>query len=298
LVLWAVSSLGGCTQSRFDDDPGGLPAAALNGPGSKAWANENVACRTDDDCAIGAGEACLDGVCQMRRCSDVDQTSVAPLGAHRFIASYRDMIVADADNILRGYEPVQSQLMHSGDFEWQMPGEEVTDVAGGNLLGTRPEVMATAHKGSMVVQIVSPSREVRPVDVGFEPVAIAAGDTDGDGVDELVAVAANGQGSICNALTGVCSPFALEAPEVRDVTTADVDGDGREEPIVLAANEQGSDILVVKLDAQGANARSMTVASRRLPRSSSTSSSSRTRSVPTAFIPMRLSPRAMRRRSP
>ena len=248
----AATAIAGCTQNQFDDHDSGLPAAQANGPGSVPWADENLVCKQDSDCATGAGEACINGLCQMKRCSDATHTSAAPFGQHRLLLSFRDVLVGDVDNNVRGYEPVQSQLVHSQANEWLTEGSAIIDVAGGNFFGARPEVMAVAHDGASQVDVISPSGDIIEIDVGFTPVSIAAGDVDADGVDELLAIGSDGTGAVCHVKDMRCDPFAVTAEgatqTILDLAAGDVDGDGYEEPVVLV-DAGGSQLVVVNLDA-------------------------------------------------
>lgn len=87
------------------------------------------------------------------------------------------------------------------------------------------------------------------VELGFSPVATAAGDIEGDGVDEVVVLGRAGEIAICAVGTKSCQRRLIEGIVGKDLAVADVDGN--EEAVVLGDQPHGdSAIYVLNLDAK------------------------------------------------
>lgn len=248
-VAWTVLVLSGaaCDMSDFGkDDPDDNP----DGPGSPAWGDDSVTCQEDSDCHTG--EVCQDSVCQMQRCGDGPYESSAPLGERRYFFRDREVAVADGTAYdggywVDGYEG-GSMAYPSGGGSWNMGGGRIADVAGGNFLGERPEVVAAAVAGSTRVLVGSGSSQVA-IDVGFAPVAVAAGDIDRDHVEELIALGENNQVAICHVPAEHCDGYHFaDGVSGVDVTAGDIDGDGFDEPIFAILDDGQSQILAWNLD--------------------------------------------------
>ncbi len=235
-LLWMLLGVEGCfLHGGAADDIG------ADDPGAKAWKAE-LACNADSDCQ--AGEACTDGICQPKRCGDASAyRSAPPLGQSSTFLFARDLIAA-ATTSVEGYSPRDGTFARVGSGVVPMGGT-LQDVAGGNLFGTKPEAFAMASAGSSTVKIRQGEKST-DLAVGFAPIALAAGDTDGDGVDELLAAAADGTFAICTAGDGKCARHSLGASGVIDVAMGDIDADGSAEPLFLL----GDRILVFNLDAE------------------------------------------------
>jgi len=220
--------------------PGGRNSKAPDdGPGSEPWGRADVSCSTENDCL--SNEGCYDGVCQMKRCTNGPYASIPPLGRTHMFFNDREISVLDTTSYqnqfwVDGYSDDGSVAYdHSTSTGSTVP----TDIAAGNILGTRPEVNVVAFSGSSQVQIPGGSS----IDVGFAPVAIAAGDTDGDGVDEVMAVSATANVAVCTA-AGYCNTWDFGGGWTgKDIASGDVDGDGAQEAVVLI-NGSGYDFLI------------------------------------------------------
>jgi hypothetical protein len=237
-VLLAVCLVAGC-----GGDEG--PSPWDDGPGAQAWNNsDDVACSTNADC--GAGEACDGGVCQMQRCTDPAYESVAPLGKrHVFLRDVEVAIVGDGSYV-DGYEPEDGSYLSS----WDLEGAKILDVTGGDFEGKHPHTIAVAIEGSQKVRLEGPSGS-RDLDVGdVWPRALAAGDVDADGIDELVAFGEGGHIAVCSLLDDSCQQASIEGIKGKDVTVGDVDGDGFGEVVLLIEVDGNRQVIVWNLDAE------------------------------------------------
>jgi hypothetical protein len=242
-ILTAAYSVG-C--SAEDDLPGaGTPI------GSAAY-NQTGMCKVDTDCQ--KGESCSVnnnvGLCVMKRCAGNSfKSTTAPLPANGFLVLDRELMVASNTDVSafnlsgKSLAPVAAGKMGAG--------KKIIDVASGNLMGSRPEAVAVITEGSTTITVKQGDTTVPPIEVGFTPIAIAAGMTNQDGHDHIVATKADGNFVICDAKTSQCSkPLSAGVTGVVDVAVGDVDGDGFGEPIFSAADK----LVVYNYD--GGNAQS------------------------------------------
>jgi len=209
-------------------------------PGGSVWHDgEDVTCATTDDCV--SGEACEDGVCRMARCQQT-YDSASPLGGHRYFGTDGELLVVGEESFIDAFEPLDDYL---SSWNLEDAGGAVLDVTGGDLTGARPHVVAAAVAFSQHVLLFGDG-ELEPVDVGIWPTAVAAGDVDADGVDELVSFSEDGVVSVCSVDTRTCTiaTTAVDGFTGTDLAVADVDGDGYAEPVLLFTNEGESTLLV------------------------------------------------------
>jgi len=209
-----------------------------DGPGSKPWKEEELGCESDADC--GAGERCEAGSCRLARCIE-SYASKPPLGSTHFFGVDGEIVVVSDNHFLDLFEPQGGEYIGS----WEAGAPTIADVADGNFDGTRPRGMAVALQGQTQVELHLGSG-TSTLSVGLAPIAIGAGDIDGDGLDELVAVAQGGALAICDVDTKQCTPSSV-GTSARDVSVGDVDGDGFAEAVVLA--EPGDSLVVWNHDA-------------------------------------------------
>jgi len=208
------------------------------GPGSTPWHDgTDVTCATVDDC--GAGEACDGGVCVMARCVETYE-SLAPLGKSHFFGTDAEVTVISDETWVDAFEASDGAYLSSWDLSG---GGRVLDVAGGNLVGERPQTIAVAIEQSNVVRLQGPAPAAE-LDVGIWPQVLAAGDVDGDGLDEIVAFGQGGAISLCHVDEMSCEGAMLDGATANDVAVGDVDADGFAEPIFLYESD-GETLLVV-----------------------------------------------------
>lgn len=213
-------------------------------PGSRSVVSGDPTCRADSDCA--EGERCESGVCQIQRCASQNYASTAPLGRRRTFANDREILVVSDDTTRRldGYEPTDGSFAHPSDMTIGFGAARIVDAAGGNLTGARAEAVAVALENATKLTLVSGDSR-SDLDVGFVPVAVAAGDVDDDGTDEVVALAKDGTVAVCKAADQTCERRTIAGVVGKDLTVADVDGDGRAEPVVLVDVPGAKSALVV-----------------------------------------------------
>jgi hypothetical protein len=237
-VLLVVSLLVGCSGGDT------VGPAWEDGPGTNAWNDsDDVDCESDDDCS--AGESCESGVCQLKRCTDPAYASVAPLGQQHVFVADIDLAIVGDDSYVDGYEPNDGAYLES----WDLEGQKVLDVAGGDFEGKRPDSIAVVIEGSKKIKVQGPGG-VRDLDVGdMSPRRVAAGDTDADGIDELVVFGSGGSIAICDLRDDSCQRADIEGVEVKDVTAGDVDGDGYDEAVFLVKVGDERQMVIWNLDA-------------------------------------------------
>jgi hypothetical protein len=251
LALVACVALAACNQSDFGDPelptpPGETP----DGPGDPAWGSEDVSCEEESDCA--PNEDCIENICQMPRCTDGPYESSAPLGAQHYFFSDRELVAADDGQLeggywVDGYLPGGGTLSYpSGGGSYRMSDARLIDVAGGNVLGTRPErIVAAAEGRKSVVVNGSPSITLA---LSFVPVGVATGDLDHDSIDEIVAIGGGGQFAICHADEARCSGFSMSGVTGVDVAAGDVDGDGYDEAVFFLREGDKTKLMAFNLD--------------------------------------------------
>ena len=221
----------GCTP----DPPPLEQAPDYDGPGSEAWGSEDISCETVDDCLIG--EVCMDSICQVDRCSSGLAESSPPIGESLNFFQENEVAVADTYAYesaywVDGYAPSWANLTY--EHSWELGTDQIQDIAGGNFTGARPEIYAAispSRKGVALLQ----SNGTTWQNLDFYPEAIAAGDTDGDGRDEIVIIDAGVEMAICDVNPFGCDYWAFgdSGIEQIDVAVGDIDGDTVEEPVVL-----------------------------------------------------------------
>ncbi|MBW2528152.1 MAG: hypothetical protein JRI23_28495 [Deltaproteobacteria bacterium] len=212
-------------------------------PGDQPWTSDDITCVTDDHCATG--EFCGEnGVCQMLRC-DGSYDSLAPMGLNHYFGVDAELAIISDASYVDGFEAADGSYMSS----WNIADARIVDVAGGDMTGFRPQSIAVATESSDEI-IVRGGETQTTLSVGIWPRAIAAGDTDADGLDELVAFSDDGTISLCDVETESCQVAMIEGAEGKDVAVADVDGDGYHEPIFLFENSDSTELVVWNVDAE------------------------------------------------
>lgn len=238
VLLLAVSFLVACGGG---DDVG---PAWDDGPGTNAWNDsDDVDCKSDADCS--ASESCEGGVCQMKRCTDPAYESIAPLGQQHVFVADIDLAIVGDDSFVDGYEPNDGSYIES----WDLDGKKILDVAGGDFEGKRPDTIAVAIDGEKKVKLQGPDG-VRDLDVGdMQPKRLGAGDTDADGVPELIVLGKGGAIAVCNLRDDSCMHADIEGVGSLDATAGDVDGDGYDEAVFLVEIGNERQVIIWNLDA-------------------------------------------------
>ncbi|MEZ4236572.1 MAG: hypothetical protein R3F59_10530 [Myxococcota bacterium] len=195
------------------------------------WEGSDLSCDKAKDCL--AGETCVEGVCQIDRCNaaEITHDSVAPMGQGLNFLQDAELGVADRTAYDGAYW-VDAYQPHGGDaYDWSVEAgaSRIVDIAGGHF-DESEAAYAAALQGDTAVTILGTGQRLS---TGFVPAAIDAGDVDGDGLDEIVAVAASDDIAICHADTGQCDRWVSEGSTMVDVAVGDIDGDTFEEPILL-----------------------------------------------------------------
>jgi len=241
LPILALSTGAGCIvyEEQVDDD-GGISS----GPGHDPWNHDDdVSCSNENDC--GAGETCEAGVCQMKRCGE-SYDSTAPLGKSRYFGTDGELAIISDKSFIDGFEAMDGKYINSWDLQG---GAKVVDVAGGNLTGERPHTIAVALELSNIVKLKGPNG-VYDLDIGIWPKALAAGDVDADGLDELVAFSADGAIAVCDVDIKSCKIANIDGAKGKDAAVADVDGDGYAEPVFLLEVGDKTELIAWNTDSE------------------------------------------------
>lgn len=225
--MWSVLFWSAC--SRPSGPPAEDPTLPTDETNTTIVAGSDLSCQSVADC--GEGELCVDATCTIDRCGGIVGESRPPLG--QGLTFLDDLEFGVAENRETGgsyrvdtYHPVTGPNFDQALDAGTAP---VVDVAGGHFDGTIGQYATTTADGA--VRVLGTSMVA---DLGFAPVAIDAGDIDGDGLDELVAIAADDQYAVCDLDLGTCTVAALDAPtHLVDLTVGDLDRDNVEEPIFL-----------------------------------------------------------------
>ncbi|HEY8080156.1 MAG TPA: VCBS repeat-containing protein, partial [Labilithrix sp.] len=210
---------------------GRAPDVPADGPGADAWKAE-LACSSDTDC--NQGESCTGGICQLKRCAAPAHAPSPPLGKASFLLLNRELVAVTSTTTVEGYSTSDRTFVRAGDT--MAASGSIVDVAGGNLTGSRPDAVAIATDGKSELAIAQGGRITATVPVGFVPIALASGDVDGDGVDEVVAASSGAQFALCHVQPAGCTTISLPASGITDVAVGDVDGDGFAEAVFAVGN--------------------------------------------------------------
>jgi len=221
-------------------------------PGTSALDRDDPVCSVDADCATG--EQCSDGLCQIQQCSDTRYSSTPPLGARRLFAEDRELLVVSDDpskHAIDGYEPTDGSFAHPSALTFALGGKRIVDATGGSFDGRRPETIAALAEGSTKLFLVSAAASSE-IELGLTPVAVATGDLEADGIDDVLVLGRDGTVAICSAVKKTCARRSIPGVLGKDIVAADVDGDGKDEAVVLAdSSNAGSESFLFVLRGDG-----------------------------------------------
>ncbi len=231
-ISFVALLVGGCDQTAFDLPP--LGEDPPEGPGSPQWGTENLACSGDTDCS--PGETCGEGTCRPRQCDDGPYESAVPLGPRRVFYREQEVIVTDSaanagEYWVDGYDAAGAlRYDGGGGGSISIGTTAISDVA---RITTRDGAgVVTAAAGTRTLTLAGRGFPTTRFDAPFVPVAIAAGDVDGDATEDIVALAANGEVAVCSP-TGACRRYTVGTGQTGiDIATGDMDGDGVAEVIL------------------------------------------------------------------
>ena len=249
IIATALTTIGCNFKAPTDPTTGVFDGQQDAGPGTEAWADENITCETNSDCF--AGEACLNDVCQPSQCEGGLAASTAPMGSAFTFFSDNEIGIADASSYEGGYwvdtyAPDGTRNEYEGSTE--VASSQLVDLSGGRFDKSQRAEYVVAIEGRSSIGLAS-TGDTDWISLSFQPTALDAGDTDADGLDEIVVASEDGQVNSCNLDAGTCDGWNFSDNEnlsLLDVTTGDVDADAVAEIILLV--EMGSDRLIYVLN--------------------------------------------------
>ena len=239
-------------------------------PGSEAWGADDISCSTNSDC--NTGESCLNDVCQPAQCQGGLADSQAPIGESYTFFADNEVGIADRLRYDDGtyyvdtYKPYATTTDYAGSHG--LSTTALVDISGGRFVkGEERSSYVTAIEGrsafgiSLGVQV----DDVFWIPLSFQPIALDVGDTDADGLDEVVVVSYEGSISNCHLeyvqtddddQEYYCDTwtFGDDADlELIDVAAGDVDGDAVAEIVALIDVGGSSLVYVLNQDHEGKN---------------------------------------------
>ncbi len=219
------------------------------GPGSEVWGDTDISCEVQDDCLVG--ESCLDGVCQPAQCEGGLGESKAPIGSSFQFFADNEIGIVDTQSWsgsywIDGFEPTAAGSDYTGS--WEVGGSALIDLTGGHFDEDNTATWAAAIEGRNSLAFATGS-DVEWISLGFMPVALDAGDTDSDGLDEVSVISEDGRLAICSMDSMTCESFNFaDGIELKDVAVADVDEDAVAEITVLLESDGEDYLYVLNLD--------------------------------------------------
>jgi len=232
----------GCTPG-VDDETVDRP---YTGPGSTAWGLDDISCASNADCLVG--EACEEGYCRVDRCGADLADSYPPLGDGYVFAPEEEIALADSAKYDGEYW-IDAFDRSSSDYTggWGISSTPIADVAGGALTGAGPQQYVVAVQGKDKIFLPSMNEWV---DFPVTPVALAVGDIDLDGVDEVGGISQSGEIVFCGLDDGSCISYGWSGGvTVLDMAMGDMDADAHAEAVVLLESGGETYAYVLNMDA-------------------------------------------------
>ena len=259
IIILALTLSACTTKAPTDPSKGamqsGSEAPGQDGPGSEAWGDEDVTCEGHSDCLVG--ESCLNNVCQPSQCEGGLDRSEAPIGSTFTFFADNEIGIADRQAFedsfwIDGYDPSATSAAYANS--WEIGSHRMVDITGGRYEESDEAVFAVAIEGRSALGFTS-NDEMEWVNLSFMPVALDAGDTDLDGLDEVVTVSEDGDIAICHMDELSCETYGWsdETITVEDIGVGDVDGDAVNEVVTLVEFDGDDFIYVMNLDASEEN---------------------------------------------
>jgi len=245
-TLVLLAALVGCDQTDFGDPSFGSDPPP--GPGSPTWDDTDLSCTTNDECA--PGEACDGTTCRPKQCDDGPYDSAAPLGPHRQLYKDEEILVVDADASqgkywVDGYGAAGAiDYAGAGGGSYSIGTAQVVDVS--RIDTEDGPGMVVASSGRTQVTITGAGLAPRAIDVGIVPVAVAAADVDGDALDDIVALSATAEVTVCS-LAGSCGRWNVGNAIGLDIAAGDTDGDGIAELVILLDVAERTEVLAFNI---------------------------------------------------
>jgi hypothetical protein len=228
-VLVPLAAILGCSFNDFGPQlasrPGDVPGARqLHRPVS-------ITCNGPQDCEDG--EQCEQGMCQPSRCHRGPYESAPPLGRRGYLAPELELLVTGGgDRHISVHQLAEDGATAAEGHDLAAPAA-IGDLCTGRFTATGEEMtLAVLDERPELVQI-SQGAAASLLTLPFTPVAIAGGDIDADGVDELVAVDQGQRAAVCDLDQRRCEQRTLEAKgRAMALALGDIDGDGAAEAVI------------------------------------------------------------------
>jgi len=249
LIFSALSMLIGCaTKDPVDPTTGVMDGEQQEGgPGSEAWAKDDITCADNSECLVG--ESCLSNVCQPTQCDGGLVSSEAPMGSTFTFFADNEIGVADSTRYDGSYWVdtfAPNATSASLDSSMELSSSQLIDLSGGRFEKVQKARYVAAIEGRNAIGF-SATGGTEWVSLSYQPQALDAGDTDADGLEEVVSISADGLVSACNMDSGTCDTWTFSEDsnmELLDVAVGDVDADAVAE-IALLIDIDGDKLIYV-----------------------------------------------------